>query len=126
MRRRQRGDGLRAGVRAVRDAQQPVQVQGARPDAGFRGVRGGRRRGVAARRVRVPVPPPQGSPHHGAPGQRRLPADHQRDPHLIDPASAEKVGKKILDRRDQYIGGRWECAVIKCVFMFYKRFRHVQ
>ena len=41
-------DGVRAGVRAVRDAEQPVPVQGGRADAGVRGVRGGRGHRVAA------------------------------------------------------------------------------
>lgn len=76
-------NGVRAGVRAVRDEEQPVPVQGARADAGVRGVRRGRGHRVAARRGRVPVPPPQGPPHHGPPGRRRLPARHQGDPHLI-------------------------------------------
>uniref|UniRef100_A0A8R7PU71 Uncharacterized protein n=1 Tax=Triticum urartu TaxID=4572 RepID=A0A8R7PU71_TRIUA len=77
-------NGVRADLRAVRDEEQPVPVQGGRPDAGIRGARRGRSGGVAAGCCRVPFPPPQGPPHHGSPGQGRVPSRHRRNPHLID------------------------------------------
>ncbi|KAF7063277.1 hypothetical protein CFC21_069805, partial [Triticum aestivum] len=52
------------------------------PTLGFLAFVVTRRHRVAGGRGGVPVPPPQGPPHHGTPLQGRLPARLQGHPHL--------------------------------------------
>lgn len=114
--KRHSSDGVRAGVRAVRDAEQPVPVQGGRADAGVRRVRGGRGHRVAAGGRRVPVPPPQGTTHHGAPGHRRVPARYQGHPDLIGrPISQVAVSCPGLCRQ------RTEMSSVQICESFYTR-----
>lgn len=63
-------------MRAVRDEEQPVQVQGGGPNRRLPGIRGGGAGGVAGRRTRLLLPPHEGPPHHGSSRHRCLPRRH--------------------------------------------------
>ncbi|KAL8546794.1 hypothetical protein ACS0TY_006491 [Phlomoides rotata] len=70
-------------MRAVRDEEQPLQVQGGGPHVGFRGVRGGCAGGMAGGCSRLLLPPRQGPPHHGPSRHRRLSQSLSLYSHLI-------------------------------------------
>ncbi|CAI0451537.1 unnamed protein product [Linum tenue] len=70
-------------MRAMRDEEQPVPVQGGGTDGGVSGVRGGGGGGVAAGGVRLHIQAPEREEDHGPSGHRRLPFRHQCHPHLI-------------------------------------------
>lgn len=87
-----------SGVRAVRDEDQPVPVQGGGADTGVPGVRGGGRGGVAGGGGGLPLPPHEGPADHGPPCRRRLPLRRQRHPHLIRcyPLPVKSISKCVL------------------------------
>ncbi|KAG0553434.1 hypothetical protein KC19_12G011300, partial [Ceratodon purpureus] len=68
-------------VLRVRHSPQPVPLPDPGPNSWVRGVRGGCCCGVACWSVRVLLPSPQGTPHHGAPCRCGVP------PRLCVPAS---------------------------------------
>ncbi|CAI0547539.1 unnamed protein product [Linum tenue] len=70
-------------MRAMRDEEQPVPVQGGGADGGVCGVRGGGGGGVAAGGIRLHIPAPERQADHGPSGHRSLPVRHKCHPHLI-------------------------------------------
>lgn len=69
-------------MRAMRDGEQPVQVQGGGSHAGVLSVRRRRRRGVAGGSPRLLLQAHEGPPYHGSSRHRRLPGCHQCHSHL--------------------------------------------